>query len=580
MVRLRTWAQFLVPLALALLANTSEAAETPFAQSVHACESKEDWTLGARFPKDLQGEFEKSMSGSRSWAEQMISSNAAKRKGNAPEFLVLNRFWIGHAMWQAGLLHAAKRSFETALLFAPDENTQGLQIASLSCLNQIRRLAGHLTPDPKTASMLAKFQSAYFTASDRSIYLEAVSAILRAQILDEKTQTPEFETLKAALVSHGGMVHWDFLQGLIASKAQATPQAIAALERFVGAPNRPAEVLGWDEEANLLLARSHFKLGHFSSANKVYKKIDRKSNWVTDALMEMAWTHLQSGSYAGSIGIAADLLSGSLAKTFAPEASMVMAMSFVELCQYPSAFQSLQRFRQDYRETYKWLKDWDQQKGQPNYRDLYRAVNEYLKNQNSIPDPLGTEWIRSATFISRQEEINSLKQANRKIPELLKQIADLEGADAARGQGHLFEGLQRVLREAFSHNESRVAAAVTAIREDLALTNTRMLKTLSEVAQNDSLIEIEMLQGASQEMLWNQTHPEFQALVDKMENGKIEPKKMDGTWDWGRAPAATRSKEAEVWEDEMGQLRAHAENLCEKMREYKGSAKPKPKSKH
>ena len=73
-----------------------------------------------------------------------------------------------------------------------------------------------------------------------------------------------------------------------------------------------------------------------------------------------------------------------------------------------------------------------------------------------------------------------------------------------------------------------------------------------------------MPNGASEDMIWQNAHPDHNALKGNKESKTTV---QDKVWDWG-ITAATLEANGEVWEDEIGSLSANLGNNCENKERY------------
>ena len=91
------------------------------------------------------------------------------------------------------------------------------------------------------------------------------------------------------------------------------------------------------------------------------------------------------------------------------------------------------------------------------------------------------------------------------------------------------------------------------LKKKLQKKNTRMIAQLEEIAENNQLIEVEIYNGASQDVVFGKTLTLSTDRPGPDDPGKRVP--ADQVWNWGRAPAQMDqddSEKVEVWEDEFG----------------------------
>ena len=277
-----------------------------------------------------------------------------------------------------------------------------------------------------------------------------------------------------------------------------------------------------------------------------------------------------------------------------------MAMGLNEICQYPESVGAINSFRKNYESSYRWLNEWKTNRNSP----LYPEAVRYIKKSSTTPDRVASEWVRSPIFIADQTEINLLfdeKEATAMLgkagakeqrdigTDLLKILKDLKprykAAKAGRKPG---EPLPRKVRELLAalkidlqhYRRMQKAAPVwllilksykksgphrqefllSEINQELAETSARMLRQLDEIADNLQLIEVEIYNGASQDIIWQNVHPDYRGIASGMKDDRTAPEKV---WNWGHVPnAGTDELKAEIWEDELGSFKANLFDNC------------------
>ncbi len=106
---------------------------------------------------------------------------------------------------------------------------------------------------------------------------------------------------------------------------------------------------------------------------------------------------------------------------------------------------------------------------------------------------------------------------------------------------------------------------IASINSDLADRSGRMAVMLEEIAENNQLIEVEIYNGASQDIIWQNAHPDYKKLAEKMkeDSQKAHAKVLD----WGRVPASDDDG-GEIWEDELGSFKANLYDNCSSKDKY------------
>jgi hypothetical protein len=106
------------------------------------------------------------------------------------------------------------------------------------------------------------------------------------------------------------------------------------------------------------------------------------------------------------------------------------------------------------------------------------------------------------------------------------------------------------------------------LEADLQRKLKRMHARIEDVLDNLNLIEIEILDGASRDLVWQNAHPEF-AEAARREMAKVE---TGNNWSWGSAWTQLNSDDSEeneeIWEDELGSHAVALNNRCEQKDRY------------
>jgi hypothetical protein len=330
------------------------------------------------------------------------------------------------------------------------------------------------------------------------------------------------------------------------------------------------------ELAFLIRGRDLYSQGKFNESAAELLKIDKRSNLKIDSMNDLSWAYLQSGRIQETIGIALQLRSGIFRNTFSPESMMTAVMALNESCSYPDASRMIQLFLRDYGPSNEWLEK------KANGSDPYREISLALKNQSDVPSKIRTEWIRHPGFLIRQDEINRMISHQRKIRaipskidinrntlkrNLISRIQKLMKKPDASEFREIRKNLRRLVR---FNRSSQTMISVTAkyeteipqrqqdlIREmnlELKRKNRELLLTLKKVRENIDLVEVEIYQGASKDLL-GLKKPRF-----KKESLPGEQQTVLA-WNWGSFNSAELER-AEIWEDEIGALKADTKDKC------------------
>ena len=132
------------------------------------------------------------------------------------------------------------------------------------------------------------------------------------------------------------------------------------------------------------------------------------------------------------------------------------------------------------------------------------------------------------------------------------------------------KGAAPVWRKILANYQTRVPKIqkdmVDGINSEIARLNRRMYSELQEISENNELIEVEILNGASDDLIWQNAHPGYKEAAKKMKQlgGQAQ---ADKVWNWGTTQGGLDGR-GEIWEDEIGSLRADLYDNCESKDKY------------
>jgi tetratricopeptide (TPR) repeat protein len=577
---------------------------------IHACQSGESWALGnmetsmpPRFVESINLFLRKKITTVRGFAEAL----AMRRQAKTPEEKFFAEYWISRSLYGSRMVHVAKDGFALLASRQPSPKTAGIQLAALECLVQIHNIYPAIEIPAGVVARIPEYLKVAKPLDRQNIVWDLATHYVLSRIAAEKIAAPEGERLTSFVA--GSPVHEAFIKGVLAAQRNDHSNTISNLKNFVASSNMPNSLQRYVTTAHILLARSYYSVQQFDRAIEQFKKVDRKSNELANSLQEMSWGQLMAEEYGESIGTSITLQAGSLRKTYAPEAPMVMSMAMNEICQFPESIKAANYFKRSYENTYSWLANWEKGGEKEN---LYKLAVSYLRHQGDTPDQLASEWVRSPTFIADQDEVNlvfdernaaaSLTRWGSKEQATLAQIVideitnikpAFDKAYKIRQQtGEEFSTslqahLERLRDHLASYRNMQHAAPIwktllashlkkapliehhliAAIGADLKSRSERMHDQLEEVAENIELVEVEIYNGASEDIIWQNAHPDFKKIARDMTDDSGNRAPASKVWDWGKASNITEDG-AEIWEDELGSFKANMVDNCTSKDKY------------
>ncbi len=494
-------------------------------------------------------------------------------------------YWAGRSLFRMGLLPVARSAFLSLLEHTRDRT---LRRASQVCLARIESEF----PDLKNPDLKAP---------------EPAPREILAWSPDElATLIPFLMQSESPLSSVLPEPHRSLVSGFKELKNRRYSGAIPLLSSVLRSielhPGSP--LARYRDELHLALGRALYSVARFRESAAEFQKVSKTSNRAIEALSNLSWAYLLDRRPDDALGVGIQIRSGALRSAFAPEPLMVSAMALNELCMFPESIRMIRAFVQGYQDSYDWLKK------NPHPADGYALTLAALKRPEDFPRRLASEWIRRPGFLSRQIALNALfshpgrisairKESEQELArmssdakkEMKSLIAEAKRAIASRRNSDplpeklslryqdLRKGLARMGRfqealRAWSSLADRYESGLPALRKDLValvnrdftLQNRRLLSSLEAVRANVDLIEVEIYRGASRDLVWKSVHPEFEGVKDRLADQKPGPSHRD-TWSWGRiAPGEIES--TEVWEDELGAIKADVHSLCDAKEKY------------
>jgi hypothetical protein len=319
---------------------------------------------------------------------------------------------------------------------------------------------------------------------------------------------------------------------------------------------RKAVALASDEKATfkaeliLALARALYATGDDSGAIAQYESLYKIGAPMQDALIESAWAQLRSKNYVKAIGLSYELSTGKLSQFFAPEATSIRAIAFVENCRYSEARGVINRFDTEYQAVDRWLKS--ASKGDASIYETAIARAEGAVGAESVPERVWSMWASSDLFMTVQASIRAAFSEERTAPDW---IGDQPQA--------LRAGLVADLKK-IPELRARGAARVEAHLEKL---NEMMSDRIAREFERTRFVRIEANQGAGRDLVFRNANPGLAEVEKKVAKADRQAKSYDGKLDWGNVKA--EDPKAELWIDEIGNFEAASLDRCKAKVEYK-----------
>jgi len=487
---------------------------------------------------------------------------------------------LSAALDRSGLIRAAHSGYRVVL--GSNEATPSDRARALACMNRIEKADPALSR-LEDSSILRGVATREFPARS-----EAGEFLFRQFTLALREAPRRADELASLLESAlPGSLEAALARSFLLAREKKPLEALRMLTPLLASDRWPASLERHRNAGRVLAARSAFAIGQPLEAARLLRTVDKSANLAPAALEELSWALLEGERPGEAIGTALQLERGLLARTFAPEAPMVLAMSLNELCQFPSALAAISRFKRRWQTVHQWFED-DRRRPAALLPRTRRILKK--EKETGIPAMVAWELIQAPQYLAQESFIATLTSESRlfealasgirseklrlaqKIVEssrdlttrIVREGAPLSGATEADLRRLRQELLQyRALRRA-SGPARRMAANFSAsrpglrrqaeagIEADLRRRARRMALRLDEVIENLGLVEIEILDGASRDLVWQNAHPELARKAQE----QVRARGREKSWDWGSAFTLMDSRDGaeseEIWEDELG----------------------------
>lgn len=140
-----------------------------------------------------------------------------------------------------------------------------------------------------------------------------------------------------------------------------------------------------EESCIIDVARLRFKQGEFEKAIRRYEDIPKTSIKWPYILLEKAWAYYYLGDYNRSLGILITYNSPLLESYFMPEAEVLKALSYYQLCLYPDALSIVNKFYDTYKPKVDALKKAANVRGDlPFFEMMFKPLSESEKDNKFL----------------------------------------------------------------------------------------------------------------------------------------------------------------------------------------------------
>lgn len=521
----------------------------PYSYADGACTSEEIWNLTEKYDDEFYERFNANLSLVK-WNAPVLaeSSRLMTAKESSVEVQFLGKYWLARHFLANKQFHIAHSLFLSIIDDAPKQTPPPVGVAwsAVRCILEISKqyptitLPGDFSPD--------YFKTFYRTAprTVQRIYWDTALKLAQLNINDLKDETYLSRLIEMAKASPA---HSSLIRAHASLMKEDFEPATKAFEEFLALP-KESQLLGSEKDmVRLLLGRAYYTQGKYPEAIKHLQEISKNSNLLIQALTDLSWSFLMTKNYADAMGTSLSLQSPALKNAYSPESLMVLGIAYFELCRYPESLQALRAFKRRYNPSYRYLRSWWEKS--PEARPSpYTLLVQFLKDQSTFPTRIGTELLRSPVFQSKQSELNLIKKFTAQKSVLMR--ITIPQSKVAQSQ---FRILVQAFDRTVKYREKRI---LEVINQDLELRLKYLLWHLNQAGDNGEFLEAEILRKAGDDIVWQNLNPEYKLYLQKL---KAEDSKQRKFWNWGETNLLSDEK-SELWEDELGNIRAEVTNIC------------------
>jgi len=462
-------------------------------------------------------------------------------------------FLKARAYLTSELYHIAHEKFSEILKRSYREDRPHFATAAaIGCMNEIQKQfptfkfeVGHLDTF-KTLSKLPNLEP-----TERRALAHAM--VIRVKELLNKFDPVEARQIIEALAFEEP--YQAYAKALLLQREHKYEEVVPYWKRFIEEKQLPSEFSEDQDTVVIMYARTLYELKKYEHSGNILRLIPRDSNYLATAMSDLGWALLLSGKRKEAIGASFNVQKSNLSRVFAPEAPLVASISLFELCQYARALKNAVYFKRKYFPVIVWYKKLTPaQQTKP-----YRLLLSTLRKKNSVPNLVLLEWLRSPEFRAHQTESNALYEEKKTAYRAYsKRHVIAKGAQWVKEWRAPMPAFYKSIDQRLKTLGSNLDTILSAI-------TNRIIKIVSQMIDNVQLLEIEIYDIASEDMVWRNINPQYQQWLSK----QAKEKKVAGrVWEWGQVPTDPKVQ-SEIWDDELGFTEADVTDECKNKEKFK-----------
>lgn len=274
-----------------------------------------------------------------------------------------------------------------------------------------------------------------------SFSIPSISLILGTRLFNKDQLDKSYAVLSRIPETHKFSIEASLIKGTIKNLQRKHIEASNFYEQCAKKAGQQENAAGGEknkryytylnETCTIRMARVKLEDKKYEEALEIYEKIDKRSYKWPYILMDKAWAHYYLKDYNRAIGLTVTYKSPLLESYFFPEAEVLMALSYYNLCLWDDSLKVVDHFYDYYQPKADALKEilGQNKKSDTYFLDLYYADPKTRENLNPFIRNLITQTRKQVKF---NLDLASLRSAKDELA-LLKKLknkneftADLE----------------------------------------------------------------------------------------------------------------------------------------------------------
>lgn len=262
---------------------------------------------------------------------------------DAVNFGAMAEYYLAECLFRMKLIQASQYFYQSVLLKGSDSPNFK---QTLDRLLTIAHFSKDESSIPK-ALQTTSFADLPAEIKDEVLYLMGKYYYRQGQIDRAK------EHLRSIVSESDWFADANYFLGVIAVKEKAYKDAILTFKKITalnaGDYHNEESVEQVRNLAYLASGQVYYGLRYFPLAIHYYNKVDRRQleDWP-EALFEMAWATFMKGRFNDTLGIIHALHSPYFEDRFQPEAELLAAITFLNLCKFEPAKKIIDTFKETY----------------------------------------------------------------------------------------------------------------------------------------------------------------------------------------------------------------------------------------